>query len=223
DIIDIGGESTRPGASSVSTEDEIERVVPVVKELAGEGLLISVDTTKAQVAKRALDAGAWMINDVSAMRDPAMSGVLNEFDAPVVLMHMRGTPQTMQDDLAYDDITAEISAYLLERIEFAESEGVARERIVIDPGIGFGKSREGNFEIIRKLKSFKALGRPVLVGASRKSFLSAKVLDAAKDRLTPTIAAHTAAILNGAGIIRVHDVREAVSAARVSEMVRDMG
>jgi dihydropteroate synthase len=226
DIIDIGGESTRPGAESVSALDEAARVIPVIEELAKKGIVISVDTTKAEVAKSALDAGAWMINDVSAMRDPAMSGVLNEFKAPVVLMHMRGTPETMQDDVDYDDITAEISAYLAEKIELAESSGLSRNQIVIDPGIGFGKSREGNFTIIRELKKFKALGRPVLVGASRKSFLCASLEGAPggepSDRLTPTIAAHTAAILNGADMIRVHDVKEAASAARISEIIRDM-
>ena len=218
DIIDIGGESTRPGAKTVSTEDELARVIPVVEELAREGLLISVDTSKAQVARRALEAGAWMINDVSALMDPAMSGVLNEFDAPVALMHMRGTPRSMQDDVDYGDITSEIIDYLSERIEYACSEGVKAEQIIIDPGIGFGKSKEGNFTIIKELKRFKALGRPVLVGASRKSFLGGGV----DERLMPTIAAHSAAILNGADIIRVHDVKEAVSAARISEMVRDL-
>ena len=225
DIIDIGGESTRPGAVPVSVDDELKRVIPVVRELVKKGIVISVDTTKAEVAKSALDVGAWMINDVSALGDPAMSGVLNEFTAPVVLMHMRGVPETMQDDLKYADITAEILAYLKEKIELAESEGIDRDRIVIDPGLGFGKSKEGNFTIIRDLKEFKALGRPVLIGASRKSFLSAPG-DASGDdtsaRLAPTIAAHTAAILNGADIIRVHDVKEAAGAARISESLRDM-
>jgi dihydropteroate synthase len=224
DIIDIGGESTRPGAKPVSSEDELIRVITVVSELAKKGVAISIDTTKAVVAKRALDVGAWMINDVSAMRDPAMSGVLNEFKAPVVLMHMRGTPQNMQDNVDYDDITTEISAYLLEKIRLAESGGLDRDQIVIDPGLGFGKSTEGNFTIIRNLKKFKALGRPVLVGASRKSFLGSlnqgSSGSGALDRLTPTIAAHTAAILNGADMIRVHDVKEAVSAARICEMIR---
>jgi dihydropteroate synthase len=218
DIIDIGGESTRPGAKAVSTEDELKRVIPVVSELAREGVLISVDTSKAQVARSALDAGAWMVNDVSALTDPAMSGVLNEFDAPVALMHMRGTPQNMQNDVDYGDITAEIIDFLSERIEYACSEGLKSEQIIIDPGIGFGKSKEGNFTIINELNKFKALGRPVLVGASRKSFLGGTV----DERLTPTIAAHSAAIINGAAMIRVHDVKEAVSAARISEMIRDM-
>jgi dihydropteroate synthase len=135
DIIDIGGESTRPGAKPVSTEDELKRVIPVVETLAKEGVLISVDTSKSLVARSALDAGAWMINDVSALSDPAMSGVLNEFDAPVALMHMRGTPRTMQDDVDYGDITAEIIDYLSERIEYACLKGVKAEQIIIDPGI----------------------------------------------------------------------------------------
>ena len=218
DIIDIGGESTRPGAESVSTDEEIKRVVPVVGALAKEGVVISIDTSKALVAKSALDAGAWMVNDVSAMRDPAMSGVLNEYKAPVVLMHMRGTPATMQDDVEYDNITAEILSYLSKRIELAVAGGIDRDQIVIDPGLGFGKSREGNFTIISELREFKKLGRPVLVGASRKSFLGGE----ATDRLMPTVAAHTAAILNGADMIRVHDVPEAASAARISEIMRDM-
>ncbi len=226
DIIDIGGESTRPGALSVNTDEELTRVIPVVGELAKEGVVISIDTSKALVAKRALDAGAWMVNDVSAMRDPAMSGVLNEFKAPVVLMHMRGTPRTMQDVVEYEDITAEILAYLSQRTDLAVAEGLSRDRIVIDPGLGFGKSREGNFTIIRELKEFKALSRPVLVGASRKSFLTASFKASsggeALPSLSPTVAVHTAAILNGADMIRVHDVREAVEAARISEIIRDM-
>jgi dihydropteroate synthase len=226
DIIDIGGESTRPGAKVVSPDDEAARIIPLVKELAGKGIVISVDTSKALVARMALDAGAWMINDVSAMRDPAMSGVLNEFNAPVVLMHMRGNPRTMQDSLDYDDITGEILAYLAERIDFASSRGLKSEQIVIDPGIGFGKSKEGNFTIIKELKRFKALGRPLLVGASRKSFLSAEPAAPQSgeqpEKLAPTIAAHSAAILNGADIIRVHDVKEGASAARIVDFVRDM-
>jgi dihydropteroate synthase len=218
DIIDIGGESTRPGSEAVSIDEELRRVVPVITELAKKGVVISIDTSKADVAKSALDAGAWMVNDVSAMGDPAMGGVLNEYDAPVVLMHMRGTPATMQDDVEYANITAEIVSYLSDRIDLAVATGLSRDRIVIDPGLGFGKSREGNFTIIRELSEFKALGRPVLVGASRKSFLGGE----ATERLMPTVAVHTAAIINGADIIRVHDVAEAVSAARISETMRDM-
>lgn len=218
DIIDIGGESTRPGAEIVSPDEELTRVIPVVEELAKKGVVISIDTSKALVAKSALDVGAWMVNDVSAMGDPAMSGVLNEYDAPVVLMHMRGTPATMQGDVEYGDITAEIVSYLSDRIDLAVASGLSRDRIVVDPGLGFGKSREGNFTIISELSEFKALTRPVLVGASRKSFLGGE----ASERLVPTVAAHTAAILNGADIIRVHDVRDAVSAARISDAMRDM-
>ena len=226
DIIDVGGESTRPGAKRVEEDEELKRVIPVVAELVKEGIAISVDTTKAGVAKKALEAGAWMINDVSALRDPKMAGVLNEFNAPVVLMHMRGTPRTMQDSVEYGDITAEIVEYLTERIAFAASVAIVPERIVIDPGLGFGKSAQGNFSILKKLSEFKTLGRPVLIGASRKSFLSApmgggEMPDGPLERLAPSIAAEAVAILNGADIVRVHDVREAVSAARISESVRD--
>ncbi|MEE9543685.1 MAG: dihydropteroate synthase, partial [Thermodesulfobacteriota bacterium] len=205
DLIDVGGESTRPGAVYVEEDEELERVIPVVQELAKKGVVLSIDTSKAAVAREALKAGAWMINDVSALRDPRMADVLNEFNAPVVLMHMRGTPQTMQSDVEYDDLTAEILAYLSERLAFAVSEGVEAERIVIDPGIGFGKSAQGNFLILKKLKEFKALGRPVLIGASRKSFLSqAKeeggeergTKDGPLSRLAPSLAAESVAILN---------------------------
>jgi dihydropteroate synthase len=226
DIIDIGGESTRPGAAAVGESEEIERVEPIVSELAKAGALISVDTSKARVASVALGAGAWMINDVSALGDSSMASALNEFNAPVVLMHMRGTPRTMQSDVEYDDIVSEIIEFLKERIAYAATVGIEPERIVVDPGLGFGKSREGNFTILRRLLEFKELDRPVLIGASRKSFLSSKKdagFDGPSERGAASLAAQTLAIQNGADIVRVHDVKEAVTAVRVSEMVLKRG
>jgi dihydropteroate synthase len=222
DWIDVGGESTRPGAEPVPVEEELKRVVPVVEVLADKGLTVSVDTTKAEVARAALEAGAGVVNDVSALSaDPRMAEVCAEFNCPVVLMHMRGTPRTMQDDVFYEDITAEVFEYLLSRLEFAFDCGIEPERTVIDPGLGFGKSPEGNLELVRNLVGLKTLGRPVLIGPSRKSFIG-RVLGTNPgkepiDRLPGTLAVCTAAILGGAEMLRVHDVAEARQAALMAE------
>lgn len=213
DIIDLGGESTRPGAESVSAQEETERILPVVEALVKTGLAVSIDTTKAAVARAALEAGAELVNDVSALADAGMAEVVAEYKAGIVLMHRRGGPRDMQSDTTYSDIMAEVYGYLAEKIECAVHAGIERERIVIDPGFGFGKSVGGNLELLKRLREFQSLGRPLLIGTSRKSFIG-KVLDKSIDqRLTGTIATQVAALMSGAGILRVHDVRQACEAA----------
>lgn len=219
DLIDIGGESTRPGSRRVSLREELERVIPVIEKLAGRVRTpISVDTMKADVARAAVDAGAEIINDVSAMRnDRNMAGVMAAARVPVILMHMRGTPRTMQvGDLRYCSLMGEIIRFLGKRIEKAVAAGVARENIIVDPGVGFGKRLEDNFRLIRHLRELKTLGRPILLGPSRKAFLGPSTgVTVPAERLEGTAAAVTAAILNGANILRVHDVKfmKRVSAA----------
>lgn len=221
DWIDIGGESSRPGAEPVSAEEEIRRVVPVIELIAKKGITVSIDTTKSKVAKAALDAGAEIVNDISAMSmDSDMASLCAESKCPVILMHMRGTPKTMQSNIGYNDLISEVYDYLLSRVEYAESSGIKANNIIIDPGLGFGKSREGNFEIIKSLSEFKSLGKPILIGASRKSFIG-KTLGADLDaRVTGTVAASVIAIHNGAGIIRVHDVVEARLSADMADAIR---
>lgn len=220
DWIDIGGESTRPKAGPVTADEELERVMPVIESVAAK-VAVSIDTTKAVVAKAALKAGAEIVNDVSALGDKEMASVVAEYKAPVILMHMRGTPLTMQEDTSYGDLTSEVYDYLLSRIDIAVQSGVERDKIIIDPGIGFGKSAEGNFEILRNLSEFRSLGRPVLIGASRKSFIRKAAGAEAADRLSGTIAANVAAILNGASVIRVHDVKEARQAADIADSIKN--
>jgi dihydropteroate synthase len=223
DIIDVGGESTRPGAVPVSMEEEARRVLPIVERLAGRGLLVSVDTMKSEVARLAMEAGAWMINDVSAMTaDPLMASAVREHGAAVVLMHMRGEPATMQRDVEYKDLVAEVYDHLASRIKFAEAEGIAPESVVIDPGIGFGKSALGNLELLSRLREFSPLKRPVLVGASRKSFIGSVLGGrASSGRLFGSLSAAAIAVFNGADIIRAHDVKETLDAAKVAMAVRD--
>lgn len=221
DWIDVGGESTRPGAGPVEASEEIKRVVPVIAALAKEGLVVSVDTMKAAVAEAAIDAGAAVLNDVSALSfDPKMAEVAARHGVPVILMHMRGTPKTMQLDTSYTDLISEVYGYLHERIEFAASRGIDPESVIIDPGLGFGKSVEGNFEILGRLREFKSLGRPVLVGPSRKSFIG-KTLGSTDtgERLSGTLAACALASGSGAAIVRVHDVKEARRAVSVADAV----
>ena len=219
DILDVGGESSRPGAAPVSEEEELKRVVPVVARLAGgKGALVSVDTCKARVAREAVGAGASIINDISAMRfDPAMSGVAAETGAGVILMHMQGTPRDMQENPSYTDLFGEITAFLRGRMDAVRSAGVAEEAVVLDPGIGFGKTVEHNLEIIRGLGRFKPLGRPLLAGPSRKSFIGAVLDLPAGERLEGTAAAVAMAVANGADIVRVHDVKEMIRAARMAD------
>lgn len=221
DWIDVGGESTRPGAEPVSAEEEKRRVLPVVEALSKQGLTVSIDTTKASVAKAAIDAGAAIINDVSAMSmDEGMADTAAKAGAPVVLMHMRGTPRTMQSDTVYKDLMGEVFGWLKARIEYAVSKGIEAESIIIDPGLGFGKSYEGNLELLSRLRELKSLGRPILAGASRKSFIG-KAMGGAEvgERLIGSVAASAAAIMNGASILRVHDVKEAKEAARLIDAI----
>jgi dihydropteroate synthase len=206
DLLDVGGESTRPGAEPVSAEEELRRVGPVVAALAREAP-VSIDTSKAEVARAALDAGASIVNDVTALRaDPEMADLCAERDCGVVLMHMLGTPRTMQKDPRYDDVVDDIKRFLAERIEYALGRGIAEERIWIDPGIGFGKTVEHNLELLRRLSELRELGRPILIGVSRKSFIGAITGREVHERQGGTIAANVLAYLNGAEILRVHDV-----------------
>ncbi len=209
DIIDIGGESTRPGAKRISAEVELKRVIPIIKELRNNSdILISIDTTKAEVAKEALQAGASILNDVSALQfDADMIGVLQNFpEVPVVLMHMQGTPETMQDDPHYEDVIEEILNFFEERINYCEVNGISRKRIVIDPGIGFGKRQEDNLNILKKISEFKCLGVPIILGASRKSFIGNIYDSDMEGRLAGSLAATAFAFQNNIEIIRVHDV-----------------
>lgn len=209
DIIDVGGESTRPGASAVSAREEIERVLPVIKALLGKvPVPISIDTWKSEVADASLNAGAEIVNDISAMTfDAKMLQVVAESEAAVILMHSRGRPADMQKNTVYSDIVSEVRSFLEERIEAAVSAGIDPERIVVDPGIGFGKSVSGNMEIIRRLDEFMVLNRPVLVGTSRKSFIGAVLNREVPERVFGTAASVAVAMMNGASIFRVHDVR----------------
>ena len=225
DIIDIGGESSRPGAQSISPTEELDRVVPVVEGIRRRSdVLLSVDTTKAPVAAEAIARGASMVNDISALRfDPKMAEVIGGSRAFVILMHMLGTPKTMQIAPSYTDVVAEIKAFLAERIEVAVNLGIERDRIIIDPGIGFGKRLEHNLALLKGLSSFATLDAPILVGLSRKSFLG-KLLDLPpEERLEGTIAANAIAIINGADIIRVHDVKEGRRTADVAYRLRNDG
>lgn len=221
DIIDIGGESTRPGSKPIPKNEEIRRVIPVISELRKRiEVLISVDTTKAEVAEAAIGAGADIINDISALRfDPKMMEVAAREDVPVILMHMKGIPQTMQINPGYKDVLQEVNAFFKDRIEEARSHGIQEEKIIIDPGIGFGKRLEDNLILINNLDSFQNLGRPVLVGVSRKSFLG-KILNLPpEERLEGTIATAILSIIRGAHILRVHDVQSIKRAVRVAETV----
>jgi dihydropteroate synthase len=223
-IVDIGGESTRPGSESVSVDEELRRIEPVLAALADAR--ISIDTSKAEVARHALGAGAELVNDVTALRgDPDLAQVVADSDAYLCLMHMLGEPRTMQADPHYDDVVSDVKAFLEERLQFAVEAGIDEERICLDPGIGFGKTVEHNLELLARLDEIVALGRPVLVGASRKRFLGRLLGDA--EALTGPVSAGVAvAVLayeRGASIFRVHDVREhveALAAARALEEVR---
>lgn len=224
DLLDIGGESTRPGSDSVTPEEEIRRVVPLIEFLAGRiPIPISIDTYKAEVARVSLQAGAEMINDISGLTfDPDLVSVVAESGVPVVLMHTLGRPQVMQENPVYRDLIAEIKEFLAGAIQKAERSGVRPENIIIDPGIGFGKTVEHNLEIINRLADFQALGKPVMVGPSRKSFVG-KILDEPVDeRLEGTLAAVAIAAWNGAEIIRVHDVRAARKVVRIVTAIKNV-
>jgi len=221
DIIDIGGESTRPGAIEASLAEELERVIPVIRKAAARiAVPISVDTRKSEVADAAIEAGAAIVNDITALRgDPRMRYVIARHDVPVVLMHMKGTPRTMQANPEYTDLIAEIISYLEESIEIGRAAGIPAEKMIIDPGIGFGKTTEHNLSIIKNLKRFKALGKPMLIGTSRKSFIGNVLgLDVGR-RLMGTAASVVAGILNGARIVRVHDVKQMAEVARLTDAI----
>ncbi|MCX8011821.1 MAG: dihydropteroate synthase [Desulfobacterota bacterium] len=223
DLIDIGGESTRPGAKPVPIEFEIKRVIPVIKAIAKKiKVVISVDTRKAKVAEMALVEGADIVNDVSALRfDPAMASLIAKEGVPVVLMHMKGTPEHMQDNICYREIVSEIMEFFKERISFARQMGIEENKIIIDPGIGFGKSIEkDNFTILKNLAKFTELEKPIMVGPSRKAFLGHLLNLPVDDREEATAAAVAVAIMNGANIVRVHDVKKMKRVAQVVDAIR---
>jgi dihydropteroate synthase len=219
DIVDIGGESSRPGSEPVSEEEELRRVIPVIEALAPTiNVPISIDTYTPAVAEAALNAGARIINDITGLRNPEMIRVAAEHNATVVLMHMQGEPKTMQHKPQYIDVVADIISFFEERIEAARTQGV--EKIIVDPGIGFGKTLEQNLEILHRLNEFTKLGYPVLVGASRKSFIGTVTGAEVGDRLPGTLAAHMMAVLNGATMLRVHDVAECRQALQVMQAIQ---
>jgi dihydropteroate synthase len=220
-IVDIGGESTRPGSAGVTVDEELRRVVPVLEAVAGE-VPVSIDTAKAEVARRALELGAELVNDVTALRgDPELPGVVAAAGAYLCLMHMQGEPRTMQDDPRYDDVVTEVARFLEERLEYAVARGIPEDRICLDPGIGFGKTLEHNLELVRRLDVLTALGRPVLVGFSRKRSLGRLLGDseATTGPLSASLAAAVEAYRHGATILRVHDVREHVEALTVANAI----
>ncbi len=232
DIIDIGGESTRPGAEPVPEEEEIKRVIPVIKEIRkelGNNFLISIDTYKANVAKLAIEEGADIINDISGMSfDPKMADIVAQLDCPVIINHIRGNPQNMQKNVYYDDVVQEIISFLENQISYGIRKGIRKDRFIIDPGIGFGKNLEHNIEIIKRLKEFKVLGFPILIGISRKSFIGAILKNLMgkeeppppKERLFGSLSASAIAVLNGAHIIRTHDVKETAEFLTILDTIR---
>jgi dihydropteroate synthase len=216
-VLDVGGQSSRPGAEPVAAEVELERVLPAVERLAAGGARVSVDTTKLAVAEAALDAGAAIVNDVSAFRfEPELAGLVADRGATCCLMHMPGDPRTMQDDPRYGDVVAEVKAFLERRLAFAVDAGVREERIWLDPGIGFGKTVDHNLELLRRLDELVALGRPVVVGTSRKGFIGRITGRSERDRVAGTIATNVLALERGATVFRVHDVREVADALAVA-------
>jgi len=219
DLIDVGGESTRPGASYLDERTELDRVLPVIEALAlAADVPISIDTRKSTVARAALAAGAGIVNDVSAGRDdPDLLGVVAEAKAPVVLMHMRGTPATMQDDPSYTDVVGEVERFLADRCDAAEAAGVPHDSLVVDPGIGFGKRDEHNYALLDELARFTRLGHPVLVGTSRKGFIGRALALPQHERVEGTAATVVWAVERGARIVRVHDVRHMVRTVRMTE------
>lgn len=219
EILDVGGESTRPGAEKVDAAEELRRVVPVVGALSSRGT-VSIDTSKAVVAAAAIDAGATIVNDVTAFQgDPEMASLCAERGVGVVLMHMPGNPRTMQEDPRYEDVVDDVKAFLAARMEFAIGEGVAEERIWLDPGIGFGKTLEHNLELLRRLAELRELGRPLVVGASRKSFIGKIDDSAVEDRIGGSLAAAVLAVAEGADVLRVHDVVETAQALTLTRAV----
>ena len=225
DIIDIGGESTRPGAEQVSELEELKRVIPVIEKIRNDNptILISIDTTKASVAKHAVEAGADIINDVSGLSfDKNMIGVVESFNIPIVIMHMKGNPQNMQLNPKYKDIVNEILDFFKMKIKIAIQSGINRSMIILDPGIGFGKTVDHNFELLSRLNEFNVLELPIMIGPSRKSFIGVTLDLPPEDRLEGTAAAVSAGVMNGASIVRVHDVKSMKRVVRIIEKVRNV-
>jgi dihydropteroate synthase len=220
DILDVGGESTRPGARAVTAEEELARVAPVVAGLRAVDAEISIDTSKVMVAEAALDAGTTIVNDVTALRaEPTLAGLCAERRCGIVLMHMQGTPRTMQENPTYDDVVDDVRAFLAARIEFAVGEGIDEEAIWVDPGIGFGKTVGHNLELLARLAELRELGRPLVVGTSRKRFIGSLTGRAVDDRLGGSVASNVLALAHGADVLRVHDVAEIRDAVRVAETI----
>lgn len=220
DILDVGGESSRQGADPVEIEEECRRILPVIKGLAKAGAAVSVDTYHAETARRALEEGAVMVNDITALRgDVGMAGLVARTKCLCVLMHMQGTPRTMQHDPRYNDVVFDICAFFEERMAFAQAGGIAQEKLWLDPGFGFGKSMQHNLTILRRLREFKRLSRPVLIGTSNKSTIGSILDVEPDDRLEGTAATVAAAILNGADIVRVHDVKAMTRVARMCDAI----
>ena len=225
DIIDIGGESTRPGAEQVSESEELKRVIPVIEKIRTDNptILISIDTTKASVAKHAVEAGADIINDVSGLSfDNNMIGIVESFNIPVVIMHMKGNPQNMQLNPEYKDIVNEILDFFKMKIKIATQSGINRSMIILDPGIGFGKTVEHNFELLSRLNEFNVLELPIMIGPSRKSFIGITLDLPPEDRVEGTAAAVSAGVMNGASIVRVHDVKSMKRVVRIIEKIRNV-
>lgn len=220
DIIDIGGESTRPGTKAVSIKEELERTIPVIKAAAKKiKIPISIDTYKPEVAKQALDNGAVIVNDITGLKNPKMTKIVAKYKAAVVIMHMQGKPSTMQKNPEYKSLMEEIILYLDRAINRAEAAGIDREKIIIDPGIGFGKTLEHNLQILKRLKELKTLGRPIMVGTSRKSFIG-KILNVEpQERIFGTLASCVLAVRNGANILRVHDVKETFQTLKITNAI----
>ena len=223
DIVDIGGESTRPGASEVDEAEELRRVLPVLEQLAGTGTPVSVDSRKGQVMRRAIAAGASMINDVNALRAPGAIAAVAESNVAVCLMHMQGEPATMQTNPAYDDVVGEVRAFLADRVAACRAAGIGDDRLVIDPGFGFGKTVEHNLSLLARLREFATLGLPVLVGLSRKGTLGKLTGRPVGERVPASIAAALMAVARGAAIVRVHDVAATVDALKVWHAVAGNG
>jgi dihydropteroate synthase len=222
DLIDVGGESTRPYSERTPVEEELRRVIPVIEALRGEVKVpISIDTVKAKVAEEALRAGASVVNDISALRfDPDMTRVVSEAGVPIIFMHMKGTPEHMQDNPVYQSLVPEIIAFLKDALERAAKGGIGQEMTIVDPGIGFGKTFDQNLEIIRDLREFQMLGRPILIGTSRKAFIGHILKKKAGERETGTSATVAAAVMNGAHIVRVHHVKNAVETVKVIDAIK---
>ena len=222
DIIDVGGESTRPYSQRVPLEEELKRVISVIEGIRRySDIPISIDTYKAEVAKRAIDAGASIVNDITALRgDPKIAEVVKDTQVPLVLMHMKGDPSNMQDNPTYDSLMEEISLFLKERAQYAISRGISKEKVIVDPGIGFGKTFEHNLEIINRLGILQELGYPILIGTSRKRFLGEILDKEPMERDIGTMATVTAAILNGANIVRVHNVKMAKDVVKVADALK---